>query len=275
MPIDPTMKMTNLVFLAALFVFTPRAFCTAQLLSSYLGELHNKILDDFSNADFPGLCKPGDADSKVKCETDVDIVVEEVVGYITKEHVPIITTDFVSEVIPKTLKYIEDFENFQDLGDAISARLLEDKKISDTDASFMQTYLANLNELSEIATDPKKNQQQKEQIAKLLQKAEKEVASALAKGAVIMAITVQLNSFEYWIAVENDETNPWYDINEERKADEGGTGLVKARRRRLHWFIRDGMGACGGFIVGFLVGGFIGGGIGAVGGGAAASLIGK
>jgi len=122
------MKKTNLSVLVALFVSTHSTFCSAQSVpscydSEYFGELHNNILDDFSKADFPGLCKSNEK----KCETNVDTVVKEVNSYITTKF-PIITTKFLSDVIPKALGDIEDFESFEDLGKILSKKLLNMKK---------------------------------------------------------------------------------------------------------------------------------------------------
>mmetsp|Transcript_34842 Transcript_34842/g.68591 ORF Transcript_34842/g.68591 Transcript_34842/m.68591 type:complete len:265 (+) Transcript_34842:68-862(+) len=261
------MKKSNLSVLVALFVSTHSTFCSSKSVpsyydSEYLGELHNNILDGFSEANFPGLCK---VDGK-KCETDVDIVVKEVNSYITTKF-PIITTKFLSDVIPKALENIKDSESFQDLGKMLSKKLSNMEKISKKDATYMKKNLRNLDKLSQIAKRSE-IEKQREKLNILLKKAEKVDASELAKGAVIMGITVYMHSFEYWISVELDEKNPWYQINEERKANQG-----EIHGRRMHWFIRDGMGAVSGFITGFLIGGPIGGGIGAAGGGAAASLI--
>lgn len=213
------------------------------------GKLHNDILDKISeDISFPEICSSRDGMKQLVEKTTlyaIDLFKEspqydvEAVGAITFSN------------ILEAQHIILNLADFEKLG----KYLVKKEYITQKEAVWFKKLNKavkgtrnKFTKLEKFETKVKKNKR----------------ISERTRGALLMGSAVMRKSGEYWEAASNED-NLWYDINKQRNSK---------NKRRMHWFIRDGMGAVGGFILGFIVAGPIGGGVGAAAAGAAASCLG-
>lgn len=216
----------------------------------FAGVIHNQVLEDLkSDRAFPGFITNKDLSStSQKTALATDGYTRSIPGH---SFTP--GAQFASQVYND----IDPFDDFADLADHYYAA----GQINAADrAAFYQLNNLVLNTPSTSFDQTLLNFEAGVQTDKKL--------SAAGRGALLSGSAVMRHSEDYWTGVRAaGNSNGWFNIEKARARGRGG----------LHWFIRDGMGAVGGFIVGFLTtgGNPVGAGVGAVVGGVAASALGR